>query len=195
MILNYADIWRPQRRTSAITYDLFLILAGSLLIAMTAQLSFTIGPVPVTGQTFGVLIVGALLGWRRGGTAVLLYLFEGGVLNLPVFAGGTFGFQTFFGPTGGYLISFLPAAMLVGWLAEKGWDRHILSTVMAMIAGNVVIYLFGVPWLRTVLAVSWQDAFSFGLTPFLLGDLFKVMLAALLLPLVWNLMGTRKQPT
>jgi len=187
MVMNVADIWRPQTQQSGLVYDIVLVLAGSLLIALSAQVSFTLGPVPITGQTFGVLLVAALLGWKRGGAAVLAYLAEG-ASGLPVFAGGAGGAAVFAGPTGGYLVGFLPAAVLVGWLAQLGWDRRFSTTVLAMIGGNLVIYLFGVPWLRTVLGVDWPTAFSYGLTPFIWGDALKVVLAAVLLPLGWQIL-------
>ena len=190
MVLNIADTWRPADRSAGAFYDIGLIIAGSVLIALSAQLSFQIGPVPITGQTFGVLVVGALLGWQRGGAAVITYLLEGG-MGLPVFAGGAAGWPTFAGPTGGYLVGFVPAAALVGWLAQLGWDRRFITTVFAMILGNLVIYLFGVPWLRAVLAVGWEQAFAFGLTPFIAGDLIKVVAAAVALPLGWRLLGTK----
>lgn len=187
MVMNVADIWRPKTEQSGMVYDIALVLAGSLLIALSAQVSFNIGPVPVTGQTFGVLLVAALLGWKRGGAAVLAYLAEG-ASGLPVFAGGMGGAAVFAGPTAGYLVGFLPAAVLVGWLAQIGWDRRFITTVIAMVGGNAVIYLFGVPWLRTVLGVDWPTAFSYGLTPFVAGDLIKVLLAAVLLPLGWQIL-------
>lgn len=184
---TYADLLRPTDKTRALIYDVMLVLAGSLLIALSAQVSFQIGPVPITGQTFGVLVVAALLGSQRGAAAVLAYLIEGAA-GLPVFAGGTGGAGVFAGPTGGYLVGFVAAAALVGFLAQRGWDRRFVTTVLAMILGNLVIYSFGVPWLKTVLAVSWEQAAQFGLTPFVVGDLVKVVAAALVLPLGWRLL-------
>ena len=193
MVSTYGDVLRPARREAALFYDVMLVLAGSLLIALTAQVSFNIGPVPITGQTFGVLLVAALLGSKRGGAAVLAYLVEG-ASGLPFFAGGVGGAAVFAGPTGGYLVGFLPAALLVGWLAERGWDRRFALTLVAMILGNLVIYSFGVPYLRSVLSVSWSDAFAFGLTPFVVGDLFKVVAAAILLPTGWKLLNRTPSP-
>lgn len=190
MVLNYADVWRPQESPATLMYDIALIIGGSLLIALCAQISFHIGVVPITGQTFGVLIVGALLGWKRSAATTLLYLIEG-ANGLPVFAGGTAGIGVLAGPTGGYLIGFVFAASLVGWLAQLGWDRKVSTTILAMLAGNLVIYLCGLPWLRLVLGVSWPEALSFGLTPFIVGDLIKIALAAALLPLGWKLLATK----
>lgn len=190
MVLNIADSWRPADRSAGFLYDTGLVLAGSLLIALSAQVAFNIGPVPITGQTFGVLVVAALLGWQRGAAAVIAYLIEGS-MGLPVFASGAAGIATFAGPTGGYLIGFVPAAALVGWLAQLGWDRRFFTTVCAMILGNLVIYLFGVPWLKTVLSVGWEQAFAFGLTPFVIGDLIKVFASAIALPIGWRLLGSK----
>ncbi len=188
MIATYADIWRPQTQPATYLYDIVWVIAGSLFIALTAQISFNIGPVPITGQTFGVLLVGALLGWKRGALAVLAYLAEG-TMGMPVFANGMAGPAVFAGPTGGYLAGFVPAAALTGWLAEKGWDRNALMTIVAMILGNVVIYALGVPYLKTVLAVDWATALTYGFTPFWMGDLVKVVAAAILLPSGWKLLG------
>ncbi len=188
MIATYADIWRPQQQPATYIYDAVLVLAGSLLIALSAQVSFNIGPVPITGQTFGVLLVAALLGWKRGTLAVIAYLIEG-ISGFPVFAGGTSSLAVIFGPSGGYLIGFIPAATLVGWLAEQGWDRNFVMTVLAMIAGNIIIYAYGVPYLKTILGVDWSTAFAYGLTPFVLGDLVKVIAAAIVLPAGWKLLN------
>lgn len=129
----------PQTR---LWHDLALALAGSWLVALLSQLLIPIQPVPITGQTFGVLLVGAALGWRKGALALLLYVLQG-VAGLPFFAGGASGIARLLGPTGGYLIGFVFAAALTGWLSERGWDRRFLSTLLAMALGNAVIYLLG----------------------------------------------------
>lgn len=163
--------------------EIALIMAGSLLVALTAQIKIPLWPVPVTGQTFGVLLVGALLG-RRAGYSLLLYLLEG-VLGLPVFAGGVAGLAYLAGPTGGFLLGFVAAAFVVGWLAERGWDRRVETAVLAMLMGNLVIYLLGLPWLAAF--TGWRDVFSLGLIPFIPGDVVKVILAALTLPWGWRI--------
>ena len=170
------------------TLDLTLALLGSLLIAASAQLALylPISPVPVTGQTFAVLLVGFALGWRRGLLSLALYLGEG-LLGLPVFAGGGSGIPWLLGPTGGYLLGFLFAAGLVGALAERGFDRRWSSTLLAFALGQAVIYLFGALWLSTF--VGLQDAYSTGVAPFLVGDLLKAVLAAVFLPFAWRLLG------
>ncbi|MCS7056351.1 MAG: biotin transporter BioY [Thermoflexales bacterium] len=165
-------------------YDLALIVAGSWLVALMSQLSIPLQPVPITGQTFGVLLVGAALGWRRGALALLLYLLQG-IAGLPFFAGGTAGIARLFGPTGGYLIGFVFAAALTGWLSERGWDRRLPSTLLAMALGNAVIYLFGLPWLART--VGWEQAIALGLLPFIPGDILKALLAAFALPGAWRI--------
>lgn len=166
--------------------DILLIVGGSLLVALMAQvkipLPFT--PVPLTGQTFAVLLVGAALGSRRGAASLLLYLAQG-MLGLPVFAGGAGGLAYLSGPTGGYLIGFVCAAFLVGWLAEGGKDRRFHIALLVFLAGEVVIYLCGVSWLAV--HIGFEKALAAGLFPFLPGDAVKLLAAALALPAAWKL--------
>jgi biotin transport system substrate-specific component len=170
--------------------DASLIVLGSLIVAAAAQISIPLQPVPITGQTLAVLLVGMVLGSRRGALALLAYLAQG-LAGLPVFAEGKFGLATVLGPTGGYLVGFVVAAFVVGWLAERGWDRNLFTTLAAMVAGNMVIYAFGLAWLSTFPFVSGllgeAGLFALGMTPFLLGDAIKAVLAALLLPATWKL--------
>jgi len=166
--------------------DAALIVGGSLFVAALAQiripLPFT--PVPVTGQTLGVLVVGAALGARKGAASLLLY-FLIGLSGLPVFAGGTSGLAVLMGPTAGYLVGFVAAAYLTGMLAARGYDRRIPSALLAFLAGEVVIYLFGVAWLSTFL--GFGRAIQAGLLPFLVGDALKLAAAALALPAAWKI--------
>ncbi|HEU5394900.1 MAG TPA: biotin transporter BioY, partial [Candidatus Methylomirabilis sp.] len=164
--------------------DALLIVGGSLLTALCAQIVIPLIPVPITGQTFAVLLIGAALGARRGAAAIGLYVVEG-LVGLPVFAGGGAGLARLQGPTGGYLLGFIAAAYLTGTLAERGWDRSVRFAAAAMAAGNVVIYLFGVPWLA--LFLGWPKAVTAGLLPFIPGDLLKLAAAALALPGAWVL--------
>jgi biotin transport system substrate-specific component len=182
-----AGVFRPDERTSAFIYDAIIVICGSLLVGLSAQIRIYLpfSPVPITGQTFSVLMSGALLGSRRGGLAMLAYLIEG-VMGLPVFAAGV-GLAALFGPTGGYLVGFVPAAYLVGKLAERGWDRRIATTVTAMIAGNMVLHSFGFAWLAVL--TNARTAFLTGVCPFILGDLLKVALAAAVLPAGWKLLA------
>jgi biotin transport system substrate-specific component len=146
-------------------------------------------PVPVTGQTFGVLMVAALLGRRRGVLCVLTYLAQG-LAGLPVFAYGRAGLAAFLGPTGGYLAGFVVAAYVVGALAERGWDRRMPTTVLAMLLGNVAIYACGLTWLlcldRLLGKPLGGGMLVVGLLPFLAGDAVKIALAAVLLPAGWH---------
>ena len=157
---------------------------GSLAMVVGARIEIPLKPVPVTGQTLAVLLAAAALGRRRGVTSVVLYL-GAGLFGLPVFAAGGAGLPHLLGPTGGYLIGFIPAAYLVGWLSERGWDRRVLTTVLAMLLGSSLIYLFGVSWLAVF--IGWEKAVSAGMVPFLLGDFLKILVAALALPLTWSL--------
>ncbi len=168
--------------------EVVLILGGSLLIALSAQLQFVLpfSPVPITGQTFAVLLLGALYGSRRGPATVVTYLALG-VMGLPVFAGGGFGFARFLGPTAGYLVGFVVAAFVVGLLSERGWDRKPWTTAASMIIGNLIIYAAGILWLSKF--VGWQAVLSTGFLPFLAGDALKIALATVLLPAGWKYIG------
>lgn len=171
-------------RVGSQLYDVALVLLGSALIALSAQVAVPIplSPVPVTGQTFAVLLVGAALGRARGSAAVLAYLAEGAA-GLPVFAGGLAGPAVLLGPTGGYLFGFVPAAWICGALAERGWDRHLPGTLAAMIAGDLAIFAVGVPWLARF--VGPENAIAFGVAPFVAGNVAKIVLAACVLPAAW----------
>ncbi len=166
--------------------DVLLVLGGSLFVAAMAQvripLPFT--PVPLTGQTLAVLVVGAALGARKGAASLVLYLLLG-MVGLPFFAGGSHGFAVLAGPTGGYLIGFIAAAYLIGLLSARGLDRRIPTALVAFLAGEVVIYLFGVAWLSFFLGL--KGALIAGLLPFLVGDALKLVAAALLLPAAWKI--------
>ena len=177
-----------------------LIVAGALFIALTANYAVPVpgSPVPVTGQTLSVLLVGGALGFKRGALATLLYLVLG--LFLPVYAehrsgigviGTVEGGRLVLGATGGYLIGFVFASALVGRLAELGWDRRLAGAVAAMFIGNLVIYAFGLPWLMVAADIPFSKAVELGLTPFVVGDLFKLVLAAALFPAAWWLVGRR----
>lgn len=188
--LTFADLIRPSRKTWAGLYDVALVAAGSVVIALCTQVAVGF-PVPVTGQTFAVLMVGALLGSRRGAASVVTYIAQG-MMGLPVFAHGKAGAAVLLGPTAGYLIGFVAAAYLVGTLAERGWDRRIGTTILAMALGNVVLYAFGLLWLSCLVHLLGQSlgggsVFVIGLFPFLAGDLVKILLAAALLPAGWRL--------
>ena len=164
-------------------------LAGSLLLALSSKVQAPFWPVPMTMQPFAVLVLGMLCGARLAAATVALYLAEGAV-GLPVFAAGG-GIAYLAGPTAGYLFGFLAAATLMGHLAQRGWDRKIGSTIVAMTLGVAVIYLFGVSWLAYLLGL--EKAIAVGLLPFLLGDATKIVVAALLLPYLWKVIGARRR--
>ncbi len=172
--------------------NIVAVIAGSLLLTASAKLAIPFWPVPVTLQTLVVLCLGMVLGPRLGATAVLAYLAQGAA-GLPVFAGTPekgIGIAYMVGPTGGYLFGFIVAAFVVGWLAERRWDRHVVGTVAAMVIGTVLIYSFGLAWLGQV--VGWdKPVLDFGLKPFILGDIAKIVIAAALLPALWRLCGKR----
>jgi biotin transport system substrate-specific component len=174
----------------ALVYDGFLIAAGSALIALSAQVALPLpfSPVPVTGQTFGVLLVASLLGRVRGTAAVLAYLAEG-VAGFPVFAGAAAGPAALLGPTGGYLAGFALGAYVCGGLAERGWDRTPLRAAASMILGNLAIFALALPWLARF--VGAPNVWALGFWPFLPGDIVKIGLAAALLPLGWKALGAR----
>jgi biotin transport system substrate-specific component len=186
-----------RRRTtrSALLTDVLLIVLGSLVVAGLAQISIRLPftPVPVTGQTLGVLLVGASLGATRGGASLLLYLAEGAA-GLPVFAEGRSGLDYLIladpvHATGGYLWGFVVAAFVVGFLAQRGWDRSIGSALGAMFVGEIVIFACGLPWLAAALNVSGEEALGLGLYPFVLGECLKLAVAAGVLPGAWKLIG------
>ena len=174
--------------------DVLLVVAGAALVALAAQISLPLPftPVPITGQTFAALLVGASLGSLRG-LASLLFYWLVGLAGAPVYQGQNEGWEYFLGPTGGYLVGFIAAAALTGWLAERRWDRRFSSALAAMLCGNVVIYACGVPWLAAELDASLETALEKGLYPFIVGDLLKLYLAAALLPGAWRLVARLRQ--
>lgn len=172
--------------------DLALVVGGTLFIAVSAQISIPLpfSPVPLTGQTFAVLLTGAVLGSGLGLASTALYL-AAALAGLPVLSPtetGTHltGTAVLSMPTLGYVIGFMLASLAVGTLAERGYSRTPLRTVLAMVVGNVIIYSLGLLWLQHALAASWSDTIAWGLTPFLIGDALKVALAAGLLPAAWS---------
>jgi biotin transport system substrate-specific component len=189
-----ADILRPYEKRWTGLYDLALIVAGSLLIGLSAQIAVPLpfSPIPVTGQTFTVLMIGALFGSRRSGLSVLLYVIEGAA-GLPVFALGKGGIGVLLGPTGGYLVGFVVAAYVVGLFAEKGWDRRIGTTILAMFVGSALMYIVALTWLFSLryvfrAPIGAGSILAIGLYPFIIGDILKIALAAMILPSGWKLL-------
>ena len=170
--------------------DLILLGAGAALVALSAQLTVPLWPVPITAQTLAAFLVGATLGALRGGLSLALYVLVG-ALGAPVFSEGNSGFDALLGNDGGFLIGFIPAAALAGWLAERRWDRRLPTALAAFGLAAVVPYVFGLPWLAFWLgqngyANDLVAVLEAGLFPFVIGALLKVVLAALLLRLAWR---------
>src|SRR5207248_4594994 len=150
-------------------------------------------PVPITGQTFAVLLVGASLGMSRGFASLMLYLWLG-VVGAPIYAHHAHGWSVVTSASGGYLVGFVLAGTLTGFLAERRWDRTLSSSIGAMLTGNLIIYLVGLPWLAVVLHTNLEKTLEYGLYPFVPGDTFKLYLAALALPGAWRLVERVKRP-
>ena len=183
-----AELWSNRRRTypayPSAARSFVLVVVGSLLLALSARVEIPLVLVPITMQTFVVLVIGLAYGWRLGALTLLFYLAEGAA-GLPVFAGGAAGIGVIVGPTGGYLLGFVAAAAVCGYLAEKGWGRRPTTTFAAMLIGNFIIYALGLLQLGTV--IGWdKPVLQLGLYPFLLGDLLKIALAMVVLPGAWK---------
>ncbi|MDC0650128.1 biotin transporter BioY [Candidatus Puniceispirillum sp.] len=191
-VLTDAIILGPfaAKAVSAPVAKAFLIVIGSLLLAMSAQIKIPFYPVPVTGQTLVVLLIGMTYGPRLGGATVAAYLLQG-ALGLPVFAGTAVGMAALVGPTGGYLAGFLVAAVIMGFLAERGMGRSVISTVIAMMIGNAVIYAMGVAWLSGF--IGMEKALMFGMAKFLYGDALKLVIAACLMPVAWRVVKSAQK--
>jgi biotin transport system substrate-specific component len=182
----------------SLAIDLGLIVVGAAFVAGMTQLEIPLWPVPITGQTFAVLLVGTTFGALRGALSLALYAVVG-ILGVPVFSDHHSG-SLFALPTGGYVLGFIAAAALTGWLAQRAMDRSLVSTALTFLAGTAVMYAFGLPWLYASLnafgATVWHGALGYnsvasatlftGVVPFIPGDILKAILAGLLLPLAWN---------
>lgn len=178
------------RRAAA---EVVLVAAGAVLVALGARLTVLLPftQVPITGQTFAVLLVGAALGSARGASSMATYL-AAALAGMPIFSSGACCLPWLLGPTGGYLASYPLAAWVTGRLAERGWDRCFRTATLAMLAGTAVIYAFGVTWLSTF--VGWDRTLFAGLVPFLPGDAVKLVLAAALLPGAWKIIAAVHGP-
>ena len=165
--------------------DAVLVVSGAALVGLLAQVTIHLGftPVPITGQTLGVLLVGTALGWRRASLAMGLYV-AAGVLGVPWFADHSSGVPM---ATFGYLLGFVVASAALGWLASRGADRTVARAVTSMVVGEVIIFAIAVPWLAVSLHVGLATAISLGLTPFITGEVIKAALAGVALPATWRL--------
>jgi biotin transport system substrate-specific component len=164
--------------------DVTLVVLGAALVGGLAQLYVPLWPVPVTGQTLAVLLVGATLGSVRGALSMVLYAVAGG-LGVPWFSEAAHGWSVIAGPTGGYIVGFVLSAFLVGWLSERQWDRKILKAIATFVGGSLVVFAVGLPWLSFVLNLNVQQTLEGGFYPFIVGGIIKAIIAAGLLPLAW----------
>ena len=171
------------KKTNDFVYVLLTSIIGSFLLAISSKVQIPLTPVPVTLQTLVLLVMSMFLGWRGAVGATSLYLFQGAI-GLPVFAHGG-GFIILFGPTGGYLFGFLIASLVVGYLAEKGWDKSVVLTFTCMNIGTLIIYLFGVIWLSYLKDLN--TALVFGLLPFITPDILKICLGTCLVSAGWEI--------
>ena len=189
-----SEVFGPSSGAALRAKQAVLVVVGVVVLTMAANIRVPMWPVPITMQTFAVLTIGATYGARLGGVTLLAYLALG-ALGLAVFTGETAGLAYMMGPTGGYLVGFAVAAVAMGWLAERGWDKSVASMAGALLIGNAIVYAFGLPWMAylflaekgAVWVVQW------GMTNFLLGDALKLVLAAMLIPAVWKLVGTARR--
>lgn len=195
-----AQRFGTQSKSTTLINNVSLAVLGSLAIWMSAKIQVPFYPVPMTMQVFVILAIGAAFGSRLGLATVLLYLAEGAA-GLPVFAGTPekgIGLIYMAGPTGGFLIGYAIMAYIAGFLAERGWDRNFVSMAFAMLIGVVVLYAIGLTWLAAPFlpitefgGIGWAKSIEFGLVPFMLADAFKIVLAAILFPLIWKFVGNK----
>jgi biotin transport system substrate-specific component len=179
------------RRSSAVT-QISLILTGTVFLALMAQISFPIpgSPVPFTGQTLGVLLLGTAYGASLGFSTMAFYLLMG-ILGAPIFASGSHGLEKIVGATGGYLVGMLISTLVLGALAGRKWDQKIKTVIPTMIIGNSIVFTFGLIWLHQYTGQSWAWTFEKGLTPFIFGELLKIAIASTTLPVVWRFVSKR----
>ena len=190
-------IVQPTTRVRAIVRDVLLVVGFALLTAAAAQIEIQLGftPVPLTGQTFAVLLAGAVLGMRRGALSQLVY-WMAGLTGLPFYSGGAGGWKSGTGATLGYLVGFIVAAGAIGYLAEQKQDRNFATSLPAMLLGSTLIYTCGAAWLTTYLNIGFatgeNNAIALGVAPFLVGDVIKALLAAACTTGVWAAINKRK---
>jgi biotin transport system substrate-specific component len=181
----------PQDGAARLATQLFLAIAGTLLLTLSAKTKVVLGPVDISMQTLAVLLIAAAFGLRLGVATVLLYMAEG-AMGFPVFQGTPekgIGIAYMLGSTGGYLAGFVVMAAIVGWAADRGWDRSPVKLFNAMLVAEIVMMAMGFAWLA--LLIGPEKSWQFGVTPFIVGDLIKVALAASLVPAAWSLLPKR----
>jgi biotin transport system substrate-specific component len=189
-----SGVFGPSNGVALRVKQAVLVMLGVGALTLAADIRVPMWPVPITMQTFAVLTIGAAYGARLGGVTLLAYLALG-ALGVTVFTGETAGLAYMMGPTGGYLVGFAVAAITMGWLAERGWDKSVASMAGALLIGNAIIYAFGLPWMAYLFLADKGAAWvaQWGMTNFLLGDALKLALAALLIPAVWKAVGDARR--
>ena len=171
--------------TRGIVMDLVLVCAGAALTSIAAQVVVPLWPVPITGQTLAVLLVGGSLGALRGTLSMLLYALLG-IAGLPVFSDGSAGMSVLLGPTGGYIVGFVLAAAFTGWIAQRSWDRRVLRSMLGYLGGTVVTFAIGLPWLAVTLGLDLRQTLTAGLYPFIIGGVVKAAIAAAVITTGWR---------
>ena len=189
LLVDWTFRYRQRSASALLVTEILMIAGGALLLSLLAQIRINVGWVPITGQTLGVLLVGAALGWDRGTFSVICYLLLG-FCGVPVFA-TLVGPAALFGPTAGFLLSFIPAAAVVGYLSDRGWDRKFSTAIWAFLIGHIIVFAIGVTWLAFWLDDS-SAAIASGLLPFIPGMVVKTIVATALLPLAWQLRNRLK---
>lgn len=178
--------------TRSIATDAALVVGAAAVVGLAAQIAVPLWPVPITGQTLAVLLVGSALGAVRGSLAMVVYALMG-IVGLPVFSDASSGFHVIAGPTGGYIVGFIFSAALVGWVAERAGDRKFVGAILAFGAGTVVTFAFGMIWLAAVLGLNLEQTLQAGLYPFIIGGVVKSLLAAAVIPVIWRAVTRNKK--
>ena len=176
----------------SIATDSILIIAGVALTAALAQVSIPLWPVPITGQTLAVLLVGSALGAVRGTISMALYAVLG-IVGLPIFSAASSGWGVIAGPTGGYIVGFIFAAWLTGWAAQRTWDRRFVGAGVSFLSGSAVVFVIGLPWLAISLGLNLQQTLESGLYPFIVGGIIKAVIAAGVISTSWYFVDRSKR--
>jgi len=167
--------------SNSLIKEITYVMSAVLMLAALSRITIPLQPVPVTGQTLGVLLTGMMLGRKRALAAMITYLAMG-LIGFPVFANGAFGLATLIGPTGGYLLGFIPAAFIMGWLGDKGWYKNVWTAISALLIGHAIVFSFGLLWLANF--TGWSAVLATGLIPFLPGATIKTLIAFVLIPVL-----------
>ena len=177
-----SQIIKTNRLSSQVLVkEITYVLSAVLMMAALSRITIPLLPVPVTGQTLGVLLTGIMLGRKRAVAAMITYIGMG-LIGFPVFAGGAFGMATLIGPTGGYLLGFIPAAFVMGYLGDKGWYNSVITAISALLIGHAIVFAFGLLWLTNF--AGWSNILAVGLLPFLPGAAIKTLIAFALIPIM-----------